>query len=118
MAQRKATKTTYWFEPLGGTMNQRVKATQIPFREAKFLYNMSHDRVGVWRTRPGRDLIATTLSGTGGIKGLMAYKKPLFDEVLFVVGGRNLYFWDGTDTLTQLGSSNLFANAVKVRGVN
>lgn len=102
----------YWFEPLGGGMNQRVKGSQIDWNEAKFLYNMTHDRIGVWRSRLGNETVAT---GTGTAQGLGVYRGLNGDALL--VASRDLYVLTGA-TLTQIGDSNLFSLGEDVSIVN
>lgn len=106
-----------WFEPLGMGMNQKVKGTQIKYNESKLLYNISFDKVGVWRSSKGRQLKATTLSGTGGIDGLMVYKPKGAVDLLIAVAGGNTYRYDGVETLESVDTST-FTTAYDVMGVN
>lgn len=114
----KASELKQWFEPLGGGMNQKVEGAQIPFGEAKLLYNITHDNLGSWTSRKGITLAATTLVGTGGTQGLTSYLKLFGPNTVLYAGDRNLYFYNGVDTLTQIGADDQFQSGAKVNFCN
>ena len=109
-------RATYIFDPVGGGINQKVKSILLKRTEAKMLYNITHDRVGVWRSRKGNSRLAT-VSGSGKVQGIFAYRHQNGTEDLFLVAGGNLYKYDGTSTLSLI-ESDIFTITAKIVGVN
>lgn len=114
--QRGSNKTSYWF-PVGGGMHQRSIPTALRFDEAQFMYNMTFSKPGVWRSRLGNDLLATTIAGSEAVMGLGAYNPNGGDEQMFMVANTNLYKYDGITTF-DLVESTITSSTEPVNMVN
>lgn len=112
----KGDNSIQWF-PVGGGINQRVLPTALRFDEARFMYNMTFSKPGVWRSRLGNDLLATTIAGSEEILGLGAYNPNAGVEQLFMVANTNLYKYDGNVTFNSVDAAK-FSSGEKVNMVN
>ena len=107
------TTKTYWFEPIGDTINQKVKSTQIKYSQAKMLYNITHDKVGSWRTRPGRTLIDDTINTSSGVQGIGFYK---YGKQMVIVMGGNVYKYSSGGI--ELVASSVFTSTANINMTN